>query len=64
MRYKVQFIIEGDYLADNTKLNKSNLKIFLMHDLDMKKGNNYFGNRDIDTIITKLKIEESGGRIK
>ena len=56
MKYKVSFVIEGSMIGDDTKLTKENLKENIML-MDVKKGLDYWGNRDIDTIITNLKIE-------
>jgi len=56
MKYKVSFYIEGEYLGDDTPLNKENLKQQLMM-LDVSKGSSYFGNRSIDTSIVNLSIE-------
>ena len=56
-KYNVSFTIEGDMLDDNIKLNKATLTKIILKELSID-GNSYYGNRDIDTCISNLKIEK------
>ena len=56
MKLKVSFIIEGTMLADDVPLNEENMRHGLGNfDIDSLS---YWGNRDIDTVISELEIEE------
>lgn len=60
MKYKVSFEIEGNILADGIELNEENLELGIRHDYSIA-GVTYWGNRDIDTTISNLKIQEMKG---
>ncbi len=57
MRYKVSFVVDGELLADNMPLNEENIKLVIDHDFDISSIT-YWGNRDIDTVVTELEIVE------
>ena len=56
-KFKVSFEIEGEILADDTELNEENIELFLENELSIE-GSDYYGNRDIDCVITNLEIKE------
>ena len=60
-QYKISFNIQGDMLADNIKLNKQNLKKTIYNILDCNKAQSYYGDRNIDTAITNLKLFNIAG---
>ena len=57
-KYKVSFEIEGEMICDDTELSTRNLKEQLKGTFDVRYGQDYETNRDIDTKIKKLKITE------
>lgn len=57
MKYKVSFLIEGSNLADGIELNKANLKEAIVSDFEATE-QSYWGNRDLDCSVKKLKIVE------
>ena len=57
MKYKVSFVIDGNILADNMPLNEDNITLMIEQDFDITSSN-YWGNRDIDTVVTELEIVE------
>ena len=58
MKYNVSFVVEGRQIADNIRLNKENIRKTIELDFDLSSIS-YYGNRDIDTTVTNLKIERS-----
>ena len=56
VKYRVSFEIEGRVLADGIKLNEENLETGLLNEFSVI-GSSYWGNRDIDTVISDLKIK-------
>jgi len=54
-KYRVEFVLEGTRLADNIPLNKKYIKETILNVLNEKQ---YYGNRDIDTKVTELKVNE------
>jgi len=57
-KFKVTFTVEGSFIGDDQKLNKSNVKNALRFTFDEMYGKSYMGNRDIDTAISKLEVKE------
>lgn len=57
VKYRVSFEIEGEILADGIQLSEDNLRRGILHDYSVH-GLSYWGNRDIDTTVSSLKIEE------
>ncbi len=57
MKYKVSFVIDGDMLADNMPLDEENIKLAIERDFDISSLT-YWGNRDIDTVVSELEIVE------
>jgi len=56
-KYKVEFEISGTGIADNIPLNISTLKQTILNILNANDTISYDGNRDIDTIVTNLKVK-------
>jgi len=56
MKLRVSFVIEGTMLADDVHLNKENMKLGI-DSFDICSLS-YWGNRDIDTVVSELKLEE------
>jgi len=55
-KYKVEFVIEGTRLVDNIPLNKKYIKRTILSVLSEKR---YYGNRDMDTTVSDIKIIET-----
>jgi len=54
-KFKVEFVVEGTRLADTVPLNKKYIKRTILNVLSEKQ---YYGNRDMDTTISDIKIAE------
>ena len=59
--YKVTFVVQGDTLGDDINLTKENLREGLLNLLDADHARSYFGNRSINTLISKVAIQDIKG---
>jgi len=57
-KYRVSFVIEGTMLADDVELYDDTIEEGILAGLS-EEGGSYWGNRDVDTKIRELKIEET-----
>lgn len=56
-KYRISFVVEGDMVAEDVTLNKESIKLGVLNTFDTEHGQSYWGNRDIDSEVTDLKIE-------
>jgi len=63
-KFKVEFMISGTMLSNDTKHTKELLKQNILGIFNSDDAQNYHGNREIDTSVTDLKIKDISRQIE